>query len=175
MKKSLMVLLSFTLLFCAMPINALAATEYTEEELELAEELEFMFDEAMVKDAEGNPVGLDYEKIEARYGEVPEELKVLENEIGIANNTGEQVIVPMINPSDPGGKADSIRKCMRENVLSDWGMILGGAAAGQFYAYLESGSFIKAAKLMIKYGAKGSAWGIAGSLTAQYVSCAIKA
>ncbi|WP_342513942.1 hypothetical protein MKY34_03945 [Sporosarcina sp. FSL K6-1522] len=164
MKKLLLILSAIIFIFSVVPENILAAEEYTKAEKELAAELEFMFEEAIIKDELDNPIGLDIKKIESRYGEVPSELQELENEI-----------TPMINPSDPHGIADKIRVCMRNSVKNEWGVILGGAVIGTFYGYIEGKNYIKAAKLLIKHGARGTVMGIAGSLTAQYIGCALKA
>jgi len=175
LKKALLILLSITFFFSAIPVNVLAAEEYTEEEEELALDLEFMFEEAMIFDESGNPIGFDMEKIESRYGEVPTELKEIENEMANINNEDGKNITPMINPSDPNGTADKIRSCMRGYAKSQWGTVLSGSVLGTFYGYIKGGSFIKAAKLVIKHGGAGTVAGIAGGLTAEYAKCAWKA
>lgn len=180
MKKNIIFLVIFSIIFSIIPVNVFAEEEYTDTEKELADELEFMFEEAIIQDSQGNPIGLNVEKIEARYGEVPVELQELQNEINKFKQLESQKsneFTIMINPSGPpefGGKPDRIRACMSKSVKNEWDVLISGSALGTFYGYIKGKNFIQAAKLMGKYGVKGTTLGIAGSLSAQYFKCALK-
>ncbi|WP_347548560.1 hypothetical protein ABFG93_13600 [Pseudalkalibacillus hwajinpoensis] len=69
--------LSIILIVGSFSLNASAQSEeannFTEEDVkDLAKKLEFVFEEATTKDAEGNIISIDIEKVEAKYGTSPE-------------------------------------------------------------------------------------------------------
>lgn len=155
--------MSLVLFIGAIPITT-AASSNTATEKELAKALEFMFEEAFVKDYAGNPVSLDFKKVEAEFGQIPE-LESLANEINQSNNE----IMPMLNPGYGG--AGEINNCIYTKVANEWGNIVGSSAMVAGIQAIIEKNYLKGAKLLIKGGAKGSAYVIAGNLAWFYVTC----
>lgn len=165
MKKIAIFTLSLILLISAIPITTNASSNVSNEE-ELAKVLEFMFEEAIVKDYAGKPLSIDFKKIEDEFGQVPE-LESLKKEVEQSNDQ----ITIMINPSGPDGTAGEINRCIYNKIANEWKGAIGASAMAAGIQAVAEKDYLKGAKLLIKGGAKGSAYGIAGSLAWWYVTC----
>ncbi|MCE7792744.1 hypothetical protein K8O68_09985 [Salipaludibacillus sp. CUR1] len=141
---------------------------------EVAEQLEFIFEEAAIKDVNGKIIGLDIDMIEEKYGTSTEldQLKQEMNAIGmnqdrqlIEQSQQENLIMPNMLI------IDFDEACMRSefnSFIADYSI---NFAFSTFYQYMLDKEYYKAAKRLIKAGVKGSPWAIAASLTQMAWKC----
>ncbi len=132
---------------------------------EAAEKLEFLWEKASVKDEYGNIIEFDIELLENKYGKSSEfeELKEF-------NENPNYVLV---NPANEFSiMLDDMNKCFNKKAKEYFGSFLKPAAYAAIAELVWAGKYNKAALRLIKLGAKGSVFGIIGSLVAIRVSCA---
>ncbi|MGG1596069.1 hypothetical protein [Terribacillus saccharophilus] len=165
----------FTSLIAPFSVKA-KSTESTSEEQkikEAAEQLEFVFEEAATKDSDGNIISLDIEKIEQKYGSSPELEKVkkdqeafLQNPTLNTQNCGASSTLRASGVILPIGVGDEEEmKCFEDGVKSFFVDLVPTTALTTAYQYILDKDYTGAAKKLIKAGAKGSIYGIAGTLT----------
>lgn len=139
------------------------AEEIDEKEVdELAEQLKFIYEEATIKDRNGNIINLDIKMIEEKYGSSPEldELKS-ENKITLINKNN-----PSITPMN--AKLD---RCIEKKIKNGLGDVLSLAAITTVIEYIKDGEYTLAAKKLIKLGVKGNAVGITAQLILWWGQC----
>jgi len=124
---------------------------------ELAKHLEFIFEEAALKDDNGNVIGFDANKIEEKFGPIPEieKLKTI-------SNPDEVTIKPMNAAVD---------RCVEKKIKSEYGDIITGAAIGAIVDYISERNYKMAAKKAIALGLRGSVVGIAIDLSILLGKC----
>lgn len=174
----------FVLSVVVSPLGQVASAETIENELDkelvsdVAGKLEFIWEEAAVKDENGRIIGFDLEKIESQYG---------------ASNSEDQQFIDLINAfnaennnSNLGNYGDNLGLndgisllkgdldgCVNKKVSEYFGAFLAPAALAAIYQLLWDGEYTEAAKKLIKLGVKGNVFAIAGSLTIIFAGCLI--
>lgn len=139
-----------------------ANTEFNEQQVqELAEALEFVFEQAMVEDEFGKAVGLDFEKIEEKYGNSPE-LEKVENNIEKGKN---EVIITSRN----AGLDSCIERKIKDYFTTE--DFIPTAVISSVIAYVLEKDYTSAALKLLKAGAKGNAAGIAAALGSMFFTC----
>lgn len=151
------------------PIKTSASGESEVEQDELEKELEFLFEEVITLDENGEPKEIDIDKAEENFGDSPE-MELLREE---AKKLEEQknTIQPRINPSGPNGEATPVRKCMNNKIKEEWGMYLSGAVFTNLIDALASGNYKKGAKYLAKAGIRTTGVSAAVTLGGFWVTC----
>lgn len=169
-----MVIALLTTVFAPGVVGAQLSEAYDKEVRELAEALEFIFEEAVTIDENGNIIDFDIEKIEAEYGELPElsaikaeqelilQKPVLHPEI-ITEKMGEE---PRITPA-----MNAFNRCVNSKIQNWLKDMVPTTALAAIYGYVMDKEYTKAAKKILTYGVKGSVAGIAATLTWYMFSC----
>lgn len=151
----------------SIPVSAKEVKENNEKERisELAEALEFIFEEASTKDAKGNIIDIDIDMIEDKYGENLDEdldLDDLKSNLGEVNESN-NISPMMIMPPDA--------QCTRDE-LNSWAKeVIPTTVISTIYGHLLDGEYMSAAKKLVKSGVKGSVVGIATKLTIVWFKC----
>ncbi|MEK4630544.1 hypothetical protein MKZ17_20395 [Solibacillus sp. FSL R7-0682] len=167
MKKILFSIFSLVLIISSFAFAAPNANaEGNDEELvnELAEALQFAFEEAALYDLAGNVIGLDTDKIAEKFGDSVD--TALLKDINKLNAKQNVLKDEMITPFT--AKVDA---CINTLIMENYGWMLGTSALTIIYDYLKAGEFTKAAGYLVKIGFKGSVPGIAVNLSAYFFYC----
>lgn len=138
-----------------------ANTDYDMEQVyEVADMLEFMYEEATIKDESGNVVDLDFDKIRGEYGD-SEDLQKLE------------AIIEDEKQSQSDISTFSWGDCMLEAVADFLGVsAVGSLISGGIMALFKKRAWVAAAKLIIKtFGAQFTVAALAGTLAYFSVKC----
>lgn len=125
---------------------------------EIAEQLEFIFEKAAIKDTNGKLIGLDIKMIEEKYGPSPE-LDQLKQEMEIGSN-------PPISMY-----SRAVDDCLERKIKDGFGDLIGISAITTIITYITDGEYEKAAKKLIKIGIRGNAIAIAGTLYYYFGTC----
>lgn len=153
------------------PISAVKAEEVEEEPssadvLKLAEDLEFLMEDATLYDEYDNVIGFNFDLITERFGYIPE-MAELEKEVNNSNNvekTGSCEVVLLAK--------QSWKSCMISALKDHFGVaIIEVALTGGLWAYLEKKAWKEAAKLLLKIGIGGNAIGAVSFMTWYSVKC----
>jgi len=168
MRKVSIITLSLLLFIGLLPNDALATEKKSDlnKEEELAGKMEVFFEEVVIKNDTGDPVGIDKNKLEKEFGDDPE-FDSLQKMIAEEDND----IQPMINPSGPTGKGAEMRRCQDKKIVQEWKGYLTGSVISNIIDAMMSGNYKKGAKLLIKNGVKGSVPGIASTLAIHWYEC----
>lgn len=175
-KKSFMLMIVFTLVmlqFSGIASATQANVSLTDEEKEieeLAEKLEFMFEEAIISDGEGG-VTLDFDKIEEKYGS-SQDLEALKIEVESTDITCEVDEGDLVTTAAAKG-SDAVNKCMNDKIKNNWKDFIGVAAFATAIDYAISGDYTSAAKKLVKAGVRGNVVSIAGTLAWYFSSCLV--
>jgi hypothetical protein len=186
-KSILVVLLIFTLFTTGFSSVAgakgISKKEAKQIEL-LADQLEFIFEDAAIKDNNGEIISFDIEMIEQKFGTSPEleELKVqikkseeLKQKEIMFETSSKDTMMPMM-PMMMAASSDSsaVDRCIEAKIKASYKEILSVGAFGTFYSYLWAGEYKLAASKLIKIGVKGSVYGIATELAYYFLTCEYK-
>lgn len=136
---------------------------------ELAEALEFVFEQAMLKDEFGETVGVDFEKIEEKYGsnaELTNLVNAIEEEKNAeaTNETGEITITPYTAAVD----ACIERKVKDYFTAEDF---IPTSIISTVIALIGEKNYTGAAMKLIKAGFKGNAAAIGATLASFFFTC----
>lgn len=183
LKKVFVLMMVFTLFLTifssaanAQVVNAKSVDEKKAEEL--AEMLEFLFEEAAIKDKQGNIVDLDINKIEKKFGKKKKIIQDIKEQKDAFINKNYNVMKKCSSPNTEND-SDSIvtianakvDNCITKKLKEEYGSIITGAIVSQIISYLWNGEYLKAAKKILKTGIKGSAPGIAASISIIFFTC----
>lgn len=147
-------------------VGAQSTSKESKEVNDLAEKLEFIFEEAMIKDEIGNPIGIDMDKIEKEFGEIPPELEKL-NKTGLDKdkNCYEE------NLKDRIGLRNAYVDCLQDQLSDFFGDFIPTSLIVGIMSYINDKDYAGAAKKIIRAGFKGSVWGIAGTIGWTVIEC----
>lgn len=146
-------------------INGQNVSQTSEEDQikQLAEDLEFIFEEAGIRDSKGILIGFDNDILEKKFGERPDLEEFL--------NASVELETAKFSTQS---KKDAINSCFNKRVKKEYGDIISGAVIGQVISMALDGSFWKAAKLAIKSGVKGSVYGAMATMMQYLYTCVKK-
>ncbi|MEK4651937.1 hypothetical protein [Niallia sp. FSL W8-0954] len=157
--------------------------EVSEEEInKLAKELEFVFEEVVKLDDDGNIVNINFEKYDETFGmdENIEQLK--EESLDISNeevtkysdliSTFSINRTPSWYPSQ--NKRDKIDACIRKKIKDNYRDTLSIAAITTLIQYVKDGNYKKIAKRLLKMGVKNNALSMAVTLVYYHTQCVAK-
>lgn len=135
---------------------------------ELNEESQFIKNEALKFDENGQPVGIDLNKVKQRHGYIPQEAKeanaILEEK---AIKKGEVV-------EEVGNGYKNSNDCFYSEILKNVKSSLPTTVISAVADYAKSGQYGKAAKRLIKSGVKGSEVGIVYTIVSVDTQCNYK-
>ncbi|QXE02775.1 hypothetical protein [Terribacillus sp. DMT04] len=175
------------------PFSVAAKSSESSESLEeekvkaAAEQIKFVAEEATIKDSNGNIIGLDIEKIEQKYGSSP----VLEKIKKDQQATVQDIKNPKLDSQQcafsstfstfstsgvimPIGFHDMEEfECVQDGFSSFFVDLVPTTVLTTAYQYFLDKNYTGTARALLKAGAKGSIWGIAGSLTWVALKCRI--
>lgn len=144
-------------------VGAEEVNEPDEKEVkELAGQLEFVYEEALIFDEEGTFIGFDLEKIEEKYGST---LGLEQVSVGNELNS-EQLGEPTI-----GIQSAAVDRCILNKIKSTYGDVFEVSTYTTIIDYITAGKYTSAAKKILSVGVRGNAVVIAGTLTAYFFSC----
>jgi len=171
--KNLSVLaMTFVLFFAS--FSSLASAEQIDENkevIELAKTLEFIFEEAAIKDELGNVIDLHIDMIEEEFGTSPELDLLIEQRDAFINQSKQIQSNRLVAyaAADRGG--DAVDRCIDEKVRTGFADLVSGAFIGAVIDDIFSKNYLSAAQRLIKMGVRGTPIGIAGSLSGMLFSC----
>lgn len=146
--------------------SAQRLTEQEEKEVEeLAEKLKFVFEEATLKDINGQIISIDINKIEEKYGSIPE-LEQLKEEIERAKNIGKSGSTVTLYSNNPAAN-----QCLKDKIANGFTEIISANTYSTILTWLWDGEYTLAAKKLISIGVKGNAAGVAGTLLWYMTTC----
>lgn len=133
----------------------------------IAGDLEFIFEEASIKDEDGNLIGFQEDMLVGKFGETEEITELME----IA-----EVIAPK-QASNNGGiqlfsRHDDVNNCVNKKVAKEYKSLVTGAIFDEVWGAILAGAYLTGAKKLVKAGVKGSALTIAVTLTKIAYNCA---
>lgn len=174
MKKSLknLTVLAMTFILFFASFSSLASAEEINEKdvFELAEKLEFIFEEAAIKDEFGNVIDLDIDMIEEKYGTSPEiDLLREQRETFKNQNQSSSNRFVVYAAAEKGG--DAVDRCIEDKIISSYGDLISGAIYGAILEDIKSKNYLSAAQRLIKIGVRGTPLGIAASLSGMLFGC----
>ncbi|MEW5593242.1 hypothetical protein ABGT24_06750 [Peribacillus frigoritolerans] len=142
-------------------INGQNVSQTSEEDQikQLAEDLEFLFEEAGIRDSEGNLIGFDNDILEKKFGERPELKEFLES-------SAELEPVYYLARSN-----DAVNTCFNKRVKKEYGAIISGAIIGQIITMALNGEYLQAAKKAVGAGVKGSVYGTMATMMGYLYTC----
>ncbi|TFH62636.1 hypothetical protein [Peribacillus frigoritolerans] len=151
-------------------INGQNVSQTSEEDQirQLAKDFEFIFEEAAIKNSEGELVGFDEGKMEERFGSGGELDEFMETSQVLApeeNNAGISVM---------SSRNDEVNACFNKKVKNGYMGIVTGAVLGEIWNLLMDGKYLEGAKKAAKAGVKGSVQGIMGTLMIYLFNCVNK-
>ena len=170
----LILTLSFTL-FVSFSFSSVAQAQdnvdktASEEEVEqLAEDLEFLFEEAAIKDEHGLVIGYDFDLLEERFGSSAdiELLKGIVNGTADCNCEVEEEQEPVFAPMDAG-----VDRCIEKKLKKNYGEFIKVSTYTTLVGYITSGKYKSAAKKLLDIGVKGNAVSLVGTLSYYLASC----
>lgn len=142
---SIAFLVSSLVMFFASSANASENKQPSNEEL--GKEAEFIQNEAIQKDENGQPTGLDLDKVKERHGYVPQEAK--EADVYLKEKSQDTATRAV------GDNYQNSSDCIMNEITSSFGQALPPAVAEAFKAGNYQGAF----KRLGKAGFKGSGFG----------------
>lgn len=178
-----LITLSFMIAISSLFSTVISAEEIdqevdSEEVEELAEQLEFMFEEASIKDDNGNIIGFDFESIEEKYG-TSIELDQLKQEIEgsatdssnltIGENSSNTGITTMAVPNK-----DKINACIQKKVKNSYKETLTLTTINTLWNLARDKKYKTLAKKLLAVGIKGNVPGIAIQLMYYHGTCVYK-
>ncbi|MFJ7406787.1 MULTISPECIES: hypothetical protein [unclassified Lysinibacillus] len=128
---------------------------------DLTEALEYVFEQAMVKDELGQVIGIDFNKIEEKYGNSPD-LEKVENATGKKKHKG---IIAYNNP----GLDRCIERKVKDFFTSE--DLIPTVVISSVIAYIKEKDYKSAALRLLRAGIKGNAVGIAASMGGIFFTC----
>ncbi|NMH70517.1 hypothetical protein HF072_17190 [Bacillus sp. RO3] len=148
-----------------------------EQILELAEQLEFIFEEASVLDENGNIVDFNYTMIEEQYGSTF--ARGLEEEVSpifVADHTDIPLDVPMkqVMTAASVPNKDKIEACFQSKVRKAYKETLSITALNSLYNYAQAKDYTSLSKKLFKIGIKGNVPAIAIQLLLYKGQCTYK-
>lgn len=169
MKKALknIFLLTLALTLFTSSFSSIAKAQKTnnrekKEVVEMAKQLQFVFEKAAIKNKNGDLIGLDINMIEENYGSSPE-LKELKQEMATNLNTGNGRMVSTMD-----AKVDA---CINKKIKNGIGEFLSVSAITSVITYIVDKQYTLAAAKLIKLGVKGNAVSIAAQLAYYMMKC----
>lgn len=137
-------------------------------EKELNEEGQFIKNEALKIDENGQPVGIDLNKVEQRHGYIPQEAKD-------ANaNLEEKATKKGELEKEVGNGYKNSNDCFYSEVIKSIKSSLPPAVISAVLDYANSGQYGKAAKRLAKAGVKGSGVGTVYTIVSIDTQCTYK-
>lgn len=162
---SMIFALSIVLLAPAASAQSIQKSE--EEEIEnIAKELEFIFEEALIKDEKGKFIGFDTEKLENEFGLTPE----IENLIKVQESYDGSEVCEAENPRI-GLAGPALDNCITKKIKKGYGEIITGSILSGIVDSLQAGDYTGAGKKLVKLGVRGSAVGIGVNLATYLFTC----
>lgn len=156
-------------------VGAKVSTSEQKEIQKVAEQLEFIFEEAITKNENGEIIGVDVDKIEAKYGSDPLLDKVRKEQEAVHTmSIDNPALVPTYSQGGPIAtlKLNSYNRCVEAKVISNFGGDwLPGTVVGTVISLAVAGEYYDAASKLVKAGIKMSIPGIVGMLGWIISSC----
>lgn len=138
----------------------------------LADQLEFVHDEATIYDENGTFLGFDMDKIEAEYGSDLGDITPVadENEF-FPTPVPEGTFNP--DPSTLGVITDSavVDRCINNKIKANFKQTFSFSTYQTIVTYLWQRQFTKAAGLLLKVGVKGNLFTLGITLSYYFFSC----
>jgi len=129
----------------------------------LAEDLEFIMEEAAIYDSQENVVDFDFDKLEAKFGK-SKEFDMIKEDINNKKLSGNMQLLAK----------KSWKGCMLDALKDHFGVaFIEAALTGGLWAYLDKKAYKEAAKLLIKIGVGGNVIGAVAFLTYYGTRCAL--
>ncbi|MCG2214064.1 hypothetical protein K4S31_11725 [Staphylococcus epidermidis] len=141
---------------------------------EVNEEVNFMYEEAVTYDENNNPLGIDYNKVEKRYGTIPQEYKQLERDITKTRAKAKEQQQSGTSTRAVGDNYDGRWDCNAKEIANQVGSSIPPAVISAVIDYWQQGQKQKAFKKIIKSGLRGNAVGIAYTIISTDVQCTMK-
>ena len=141
---------------------------------EVNEEVNFMYKEAVTYDENNNPLGIDYNKVQKRYGTIPQEYKQLESDITKARAKAKEQQQSGTSTRAVGDNYNGRWECNAKELANQIGSSIPPAVITAVIDYWEQGQKQKAFNKIIKSGLRGNAVGIAYTIISTDVQCSMK-
>ncbi|PKE60051.1 hypothetical protein CW669_10750 [Macrococcoides caseolyticum] len=161
-------------------------TESEKEKL-IAKELEFLYTKVFIKDEMGNTIDVNLDNAKKQYGEVPNELIELKNNLQQAKQETKKVektnnnftTYSTASAQDSWDRVMKSQACQRSKLVGWFKGLLPNSIATQVIAAAQNHNYQKAAKLTLPYFKKiaikslirGGVVGFAASLEASKMEC----
>ncbi len=177
----------FTLVFASTSLAKGKTLPSSEEEQvkEMAAQLEFLWEEATIKDEEGNIIDIDFNKLESEFGksaDLTQFKEIYTNSPVVFTKPGNKknfLTEPAVTPyfslvtTYSTSKNDAHNRCVNSKLKTYFnGTFFGISALALLYEYLWSGNYTAAAKQLIKMGVKSNIYVITGQLAWIVGQCA---
>lgn len=159
--KSLIMTIIFTLLLAPIsfthPVEA--AYEPSQQEIDqLAQELEFMFEEAAYKNSNGDFVDFNFELLKEKYGSDDQVILELE-----------ELVKP--NSSVIQARTAAVDRCIERKIKAAYIEYFSVTAMVTIVNYIKEKNYISAAERILKAGVRGNIVGITAQITYWLVTC----
>lgn len=128
--------------------------------------MEFIFEEAVIRDKQGNVIDLDVNMIEEeKFGASPE-TELLKEQITATKN-------PSSTPGSITIFSASVDRCVENKTITGYGDLITGAISGAVIDDLYDKNYMSVAQRLMKMELRGTPIGIAGSLAGMLFTCTI--
>jgi len=146
--------------------EAQTITKESQQVEQLAKDLEFLMEEAAIYDSQGKLINFDFEKLETKFGVLPE-FEFLKEKINTSLNSHDSGSNELMAMAEGGWKS-----CMWEALKDHFGVtMINLAINGGLWKYVEKKAYKEAAKLLIKIGVGGNIIGLTSILVYYSADC----
>lgn len=161
-------LVSSLVVFVSSSANASENTKASDQEID--KEGEFVKNEAIKKDKNGQPVGIDLDKVKQRHGYIPQEAKDANTKL---EQQAEQQSSSGVKKEVGSGYKNS-NDCFYSEVTKSIKQSLPPTVLSAVLDYAKSGEYAKGAKRLAKAGVNGSGIGTVYTVVSISTQCDYK-
>lgn len=181
-KRILFLMIAFSLILGSFAGVVSANTEDSKQVEELAKQLEFLFEEAAIKDRDGNIINFDIEKLEKNFGPIPE-IKELESALKSGNTLQPNkkiIAMPVvkndviITPNHHIPEPDAFDACLYRKITTNFKEVFSVNAIGTVITLIHAKQYTKAATQLLKMGVRGNIISLTGQIAWYWGQCAIE-
>lgn len=155
-------------------VHAMEVNNGNDEKLikEVAEQLEFLWNEGAIKNEKGEIIYFDIGKIQSKYGSFTSNDQEALNDI-LEFNTHKMIqeIQKENTNTNIMSRSAAVDACVNKKISDYIAGFAGPAIFAAIYEMMSKSQFSNAARELIKIGFKGNVWAIAGTLSTILITC----
>lgn len=168
---SLISLVLFLLPVSQVAANSVAVADENEKAKDLGEVLEFLSEEATIKNENGQPIKIDIDKVKDKYGSFPQLDQLKELNKKLEANTQKQSKLQSSVTLSSG--QDELDICIGEKIENGYGDLITGAVLTDIVDYFQQGDYLSAGQKLAKAGLRGTPIAIGVTVYSYFFTCLV--